>query len=414
MKYSRLLENIFSMVTLRAMEYIISFALVPYLLRVLGPAQYGAITFMQGIIGYFNLCITYGFNMTAPRNIAQAEKKDIPLLFSTYLWCMVLLWVIVTILFFIGYILLKSILPIHLDLPLFGAVYTSIIGLVIFPIWYFQGIQQMRYITILNMIGRISTMILIFILVKSPEDYVLAAFLQSCTSMFAGILCWKVIHDMTPGILHKPVWKEMKEAYKEGWQIFLSTLAINLYTTSDVVILGVFTDNTIVGYYSGADKLIKCIKKGVGAVNDAVYPYISKVMKESYERGIHFLRKQLLVYTICGSIGGITLYILSPWAIPILLGRQYIPSIGPLQIMAFVPLVVAMSNVMGYETMLPLGMEKIYSKILIAASVFNLVIIYPLISWDGANGTALAVLATETFVTCMMTLILWRKKILIN
>ena len=414
MKNSHLLENIFSMVTLRAMEYIIAFALVPYLLRALGPAQFGAIAFMQGIIGYFNLFITYGFYMTAPRNIAQAEKKDIPALFSTYFWCMTLLWVTVTALFFVGYTLLKLISPFVLDLPLFLAVYTSIIGLVIFPIWYFQGIQQMRYITILNMIVRFSTTALIFIFVKSPKDYVLAAFLLSCTPMFAGILSWKIIHDISPGILCLPVWTDIKNAFREGWQIFLSTLAINLYTTSDVVILGIFTNNTIVGYYSGADKLIKCIKKGVGAVNDAVYPYISKVMKESYERGIHFLRKQLLVYTICGSIGGITLYILSPWAIPILLGRQYIPSIGPLQIMAFVPLVVAMSNVMGYETMLPLGMEKIYSKILIAASVFNLVIIYPLISWDGANGTALAVLATETFVTCMMTLILWRKKILIN
>ena len=412
MKNGRLFENIFSMVTLRAMEYIISFALVPYLLRVLGPAQYGAIAFMQGIIGYFNLFITYGFNMTAPRNIAQAEKKDIPVLFSTYFGCMVLLWAAVTILFFLGYVLLKAILFIHIDLPLFFAVYTSVIGLVIFPIWYFQGIQQMRYITILNMIGRISTMVLIFILVKSPDDYVLAAFLQSCTSMFAGILCWKVIHDMSPGILHRPVWKNMKVAYKEGWQIFLSTLAINLYTTSDVVILGILTNNTIVGYYSGADKLINCIKRGVGAVNDAVYPYISKMMKESYEKGIHFLKKQLLVYTICGFIGGIALYILSPWVIPVLLGRQYLPSIGPLQIMAFVPLVVAMSNVMGYETMLPLGMEKIFSKVLIAASVFNLIIIYPLISWDGANGTALAVLATETFVTGMMAMILWKKKIL--
>lgn len=412
MKNGRLFENIFSMVTLRAMEYIISFALVPYLLRVLGPAQYGAIAFMQGIIGYFNLFITYGFNMTAPRNIAQAEKKDISVLFSTYFGCMVLLWAAVTILFFLGYVLLKAILFIHIDLPLFFAVYTSVIGLVIFPIWYFQGIQQMRYITILNMIGRISTMVLIFILVKSPDDYVLAAFLQSCTSMFAGILCWKVIHDMSPGILHRPVWKNMKVAYKEGWQIFLSTLAINLYTTSDVVILGILTNNTIVGYYSGADKLINCIKRGVGAVNDAVYPYISKMMKESYEKGIHFLKKQLLVYTICGFIGGIALYILSPWVIPVLLGRQYLPSIGPLQIMAFVPLVVAMSNVMGYETMLPLGMEKIFSKVLIAASVFNLIIIYPLISWDGANGTALAVLATETFVTGMMAMILWKKKIL--
>lgn len=82
--------------------------------------------------------------------------------------------------------------------------------------------------------------------------------------------------------------------------------------------------------------------------------------------------------------------------------------------MAFVPLVVAMSNVMGYETMLPLGMEKIYSKVLITASVFNLIIIYPLISWKGAEGTAFAVLCTETLVTTIMAVILWKKRILLR
>ena len=402
------------MVTLRAMEYILSFILVPYLLRILGPAQYGAIAFMQGIMGYFNICINYGFNMTAPRDIAQAKKEEIASLFSTFFWAMFFLWGGVTTIFFIGYGLLKILWSITLDLPLFFAVYTSIIGLVIFPIWYFQGIQQMRYITILNMVGRVSTMMMIFLFVKSPDDYVLAAFLLSCTPLFAGVLCWKVIYDISPGILQKPVWKNLKKAYREGWQIFLSTLAINLYTTSDVVILGILTNNTIVGYYSGADKLINCIKRAIGAVNDAVYPYISKVMQESYEKGIYFLKKQLMIYTICGMIGGVILYFVSPVGIPWLLGEKYIPSVGPLQIMAFVPLVVAMSNVMGYETMLPLGMESIYSHVLIAASVFNLVIIYPLISSWGAEGTSWAVLCTETFVTLMMAIILWKKQILLR
>lgn len=402
------------MVTLRAMEYILSFILVPYLLRVLGPAQYGAIAFMQGIIGYFSLCINYGFSLITPRDIAQAKESDIPRLFSAYFWAMVFLWLLVSVVFFAGYQLLLLVYPVTLDLPLFFAVYTSVIGLVIFPIWYFQGIQQMRYITILNLSGRMVTMLLLFLLVRSPDDYVMAAFLMSCTPLFAGLLSWKVIHDISPGILQKPAWQDLRAAYRDGWQIFVSSLAVNLYTTSDIVILGVLTNDTIVGYYSGADKLIGCIKQAVGAVNAAVYPYISKVMQESIERGLHFLKKQLLVYIVLGVLGGAVLCVLSPWGIPWLLGEKYIPSIAPLQVMAFVPLVVAMSNVMGYETMLPLGMEKLYSKVLISASVFNLIIIYPLISWNGAEGTAFAVLCTETFVTVVMAVILWKRRILLR
>lgn len=411
---NQLLENICSMVTLRAMEYILSFMLIPFLLRMLGPSSYGMIAFMQAIMGYFILCVSYGFNLMAPRDLAQADADEISRIFSMYFWSMVLLCVGVTVCFVPAYAFLGAAFSDGADWPLFFAVYTSVIGTVIFPVWYFQGIQQMLYITVLNFLGRTATMVGIFVFVRGPDDYVLAAFLLSCTSMFAGAFSWKFIYEIHPGILRRPVWADMKQAYRDGREIFLSLLASNLYTTSDVVILGVLTNPTVVGYYSGADKLITCIKQTVSAVNSAVYPYVSRVMRESKEEAFLFLRRQLLVYIVCGIIGGAVLYVISPWGVPFLLGERYIDSIGPLQIMAFVPLVVAMSNVMGYETMLPLGLEKIYSRVLIAASILNLMIIIPLISWGGAEGTAWAMLVTESFVTIAMAVVLWRRRILLR
>lgn len=414
MKRSKLTENIFSMVTLRAMEYILFFFMIPYLLRVLGPAQFGAIAFMQGIMGYFNFCINYSFGMTAPRDIAQSKELGLPRLFSAYFWAIFCLWIIVTTIFFVGYMIVQLVWPIEMDWLLFGATYTSIIGLVFFPIWYFQGIQKMRYITILNLTGRLGTMLGIFAFVKAPEDYVLAALLLSCTPLIAGFFCWFFIYRLAPGILCWPVWGDMRRVYKEGWQVFLSFVSINIYVTSDVVLLGILTNDVVVGYYSAAEKLINCVKRVIGSVNDAVYPYISRVMQESKMEAFCFLRRQLLIYTVCGIIGGAALYVLAPWGVPFLLGERYIDSIGPLQIMAFVPLVVAMSNVMGYETMLPLGMEKIYSRVLIVASILNLMIIIPLISWGGAEGTAWAMLVTESFVTIAMAVVLWRRRILLR
>ena len=411
---NQLFENICSMVILRAMEYILSFLLIPFLLRMLGPSSYGMIAFMQGVMGYFILCVSYGFNLMAPRDLAQAEPEEIPRIFSMYFWSMVFLCAGVTMCFVPAYAILGMAFSGGADWLLFWAVYTSVIGTVIFPVWYFQGIQQMLYITALNFLGRMATMVGIFLFVREPEDYVLAAFLLSCTSMFAGALSWKFIYEIHPGILRRPVWADMKRAYREGREIFLSSLASNLYTTSDVVILGVLTNPTVVGYYSGADKLISCIKQTVSAVNSAVYPYISRIMRESRGEALRFLRRQLLVYTVCGVVGGAVLYVISPWGVPFLLGERYIDSIGPLQIMAFVPLVVAMSNVMGYETMLPLGMEKIYSRVLISASILNLAIIFPLISWGGAEGTACAMLVTETFVTVVMAAVLWRRRLLLR
>ena len=73
--------------------------LVPYLLRTLGPANYGAIAFMQGIAAYYNLFIDFGFNLTAPRKLARSPVEGIPHIFSIFMWSKVLLLVIVTVAF---------------------------------------------------------------------------------------------------------------------------------------------------------------------------------------------------------------------------------------------------------------------------------------------------------------------------
>ena len=78
---ANLYNNIFSMGTLRALEYILAFILVPYLLRVLGPSNFGAVVFMQGLMGYLVLVVNYGFNLTAPRALARADEEDISFVF---------------------------------------------------------------------------------------------------------------------------------------------------------------------------------------------------------------------------------------------------------------------------------------------------------------------------------------------
>lgn len=413
-KHNSLIENIFSMLTLRGLEYILSFLLVPYLLRVLGPANFGAVAFMQGVIVYFNLFIDYGFNLTAPRALARASQNEISILFSTFMWAKLILLVIISVIFCFILWMADSLQLIEIDWHLFGAVYITVIGNVFFPVWFFQGIQQMRYITIINLIGRTFSILCIFVFVSSADDYILAAFFQSFTPFAAGILSLALIAHKFSGIFCRPNLGKIKQAFKEARQIFISNLAISLYTSTDIVLLGLLTNNTIVGYYSGADKLLNCIKRGISAINDAIYPYISQMFKRDYPKAISFLKKQLLVYAIGGTVGGIVILAGAPVVIPWLLGNQYIHSIRPLQIMAFVPLIVSFSNIFGYETMLPLGMEKIYSRILLLASTLNIAIIIPFIMLYQENGVSAAILITELFVTVIMGIVLRKKDILLH
>ena len=188
------------------------------------------------------------------------------------MWSKVLLLVIVTVAFGILLWGADRIGIISLNPYLFAAIYTAVIGNVLFPVWFFQGIQEMRYITTINLLGRFFCILGIFTLVNTEADFVLAAFLQSCTPCIAGFLSLILISRRYRGAWRCPAFQEIRSAVKEAKQIFISNLAISLYTNTDIIVLGILTNDTVVGYYSGADKLLNCIKRGVSAVNDAVYP----------------------------------------------------------------------------------------------------------------------------------------------
>lgn len=121
----------------------------------------------------------------------------------------------------------------------------------------------------------------------------------------------------------------------------------------------------------------------------------------------------MMVYVAGGIVGGMILLFGAPLFIPWLLGSKYVASILPLQIMSFVPFMVALSNIFGYETMLPFGMEKIYSRILVLASFVNLVIIGPFVWIYQESGVSMAMFITETFITIVQGYVLHKRRILL-
>ena len=165
MRIQKLLENIISLATIKGLEYILAFITFPYLVRVLQVEQYGLIIFAQSVIQYFVLFTDYGFNLLGPREIAKhdsiAERGTV---FGNVFFAKLFLLLLSTIVFVIGLILLKNYS--NVDHYLYCIFYLMVIGNVLFPVWFFQGIQQMRYITLVNVVANIIRVAGIFVLVK--------------------------------------------------------------------------------------------------------------------------------------------------------------------------------------------------------------------------------------------------------
>ncbi|MCI7540337.1 MAG: flippase [Veillonellaceae bacterium] len=400
----QLSANIVSLFILKGAEYIVTFITLPYLLRVLGPAGYGSIVFCQTIMNYGNLVVDYGFNLTAPRDIAKDEPAAIPQDFAAILGAKCLLLFGATVVILLGLAIFRN----HIDALLVLACLPALVGGALFPIWYFQGIQQMRFITIFNIVARTCSVIGIFAFVREAGDVYAAAVLLSVTPLVAGVLSLAMIARRQPHFFRRPTLAAIREKFRDGWDIFLSTLFINLYTNSNVFILGLLTNETCVGYYAAASKLIEAVKGLLMPISNAIFPHVSAMVKDARDDAIRFLRKAVKV------IGGFALVlsvIVCLFAAPItrlIMGDAYDASIRVLRIISFLPFIIGLSNIFGIQTMVAFSMQRLFSRILMASAAVNFLLVFPLVwAWQEI-GMAITVVCVETFVTVTMYIALRR------
>ena len=406
----KLTENFLSLSVLQGLNYLLPLITLPYLVRVLGPEKYGLVAFAQAFIAYFGILTDYGFNLSATREISiQRENKEkISAIFSSV---MLIKFVFLILSFILMSVLVFSIHKFRNEWLLYFLTFGTVLGQVLFPIWFFQGIERMKYITWLNIIAKTIFTVLVFVLIHQKTDYVYVPFLGALGTIISGILALGIIRKHFKVNFHLPSKNEVIHQLREGWYIFISTVAISLYSISNTFILGLFASNTIVGYYSGAEKIINAVQGLLSPISQTIYPHISKIASESKERALKFLQKITILIGSSSFVLSLLIFLLAEVVVKILLGGQYLESIKVLRILSFLPFIVGLSNIFGIQTMLTFDYKKAFSNILIIASLINITLAFILVPFFFHIGIAFAVLISETFVTIVMFVYLQRKGI---
>lgn len=406
----RLLGNMASLFTLQGANYALPLVTLPYLVRVLGPEKFGLIAFAQAFIQYFVVATDYGFNLSATRDVA-IHRED-PQKLAEIIAAVMTIKIILALAGAIVLAFLVWLVPtFRQHWMLYSVVYLTVLGATLFPTWLFQGLERMRDITWMNVGARLTTTACIFIFVQAPSDFVTAGAIQSAPVALAAIPAWAVLRRSHHVQLRLPRLAIIYEQLKNGWHVFLSTAAINVYTSSNTFVLGLIAGPAAVGYFSAANKLIQAVQGLLTPITQALYPHISALVVRSRAEALTFIRKILKwIVPIAFALSGLVLSAAGP-LVTLILGSQYGPSISVLAWLAFLPFIIALSNVFGIQTMLTFGMNQLFSRILIASAGLNLLLIVPLAWRFGADGAAISMLCTEIFVTTSMAWMLHRRGI---
>lgn len=406
----RLITNFLSLASMQGLNFILPLVTLPYLLQVVGPGKFGLISFAQALIQYFILFTDYGFNLVATKEISlnRENKKKLSVIFSTV---MVVRSILLIFSFLVLIILILFIPKFQKDSIIYLLTFGMVVGNVMFPIWFFQGIEHMKVISLLNIVSKLIFTIGIFVFVKNETQFLYVPILNSLGYIAIGFIgLYLVIFRYRIQIL-KPSIEDIKHQLKEGWDIFVSNLVTSLYTTSNIFILGFFASNTIVGYYSSAEKVVKAIASVVGPLIQTVYPFLAKALNESKQAALNMINKIFYLISIVMGILSLFVGVFAEDIVNIALGPEYQSTIPLLQILAALPLILGWASVFGILTMINFDYKKELSRIYIFSGILSIILMALLIPTFEEVGTAWNAILTEAFATLLMAIFLWRKGI---
>ncbi len=407
---NQLASNIVSLYALQGLNYIIPLVVLPYLVRHLGMEEYGLVAFSQAFAQYFVIFTDYGFNFSATRSIAQS-RKDIRAIRSTVLE----VFLIKTAILIIGLILLAImalVLPrMRHDVPYFLLAFIGVLGNVLFPQWYFQGIERMQYISVYTGIAKVVSTAFLFLLVHGPSDGLWAVAILSSGPLIAGVMgIWTVLREI--GIeFERPSGQSLRATLADGWHVFVGTASVCLYTNTNVFMVGLLAGNTQAGYFSAAEKLIRGMAGTLGPITQALYPRISALAASSRDAALSLVSKSLLWVSGASILFSIGIFFLAKFITTLLFGASGAGSYPVIRSIAALPFLIAVNNVLGIQTMLTFGLDRQFSWILLLSGLFNVAAGIALIHSMGAQGAGISVFLTETIISVAMLVVLWRNGI---
>ena len=412
-RYRELIENFFSLSILNALNVMLPLLTLPYILHVVGKANYGAYSYVYAIVQYVILFSTYGFNFSATKQISQ-NRDDVTAVTRIYNAVTVCKGLIALVLS-IGLLLMSRwVFKDSVGTWMFIYGLGMVVGDVFTPVWLFQGMEKMKFMTIVNASSKILFTILIFLLVRVSDDYQLLIFLNSCGYLLAGILSLILVRRQFHLRLHLSTWKDIRMQLKEGSAVFGSTFGMNLYRNANIIILKQFVADDVVGLYSAAEKVVKGFQSLISPAAQALFPHLSLRFKgQPVNEQMRLLRKVSLPFTAVVVAITIGVYLFAPLISDILCGKEFVACVPLIRIMTLVILFGEINYLVGIVGLINMDGQRYFFQSVIVTGVFSVVFMLLMTPRWGGEAAAWAMSLSEMllFLLCIFSIYRINKRV---
>ena len=369
----RLSENFLALSSLQLINYVLPLFLIPLIIKALGVEGFGVYAFIFAIATYGMAFADYGFDLSATYHISlhKNNSQKINEIFSSVLWIKLFL-----ALFFLLILTLAvySIDKLYLYKEFIFLSYGMVLGNVLLPLWYFQGIEKMRFILYLNGFLKFTFFILVILFIKTEEDLDLLILLHSSTSLMVGFLGLYIAIKYFNIKIFRVDNRDILFYLKDGWYIFTSKIAVIFYGNFSTIIVGFYTSPLILGYYALTIKILGAIGNLLDPLSRVAYPYLLTLYQSSNQ---NFIKRNMQLSVIIFSIMVPLSFIVYLYAREILeiISQKEITELN-VQLLKIASLLLIVYPYASQFTNILVSIKesKTLNKILISTAILNLIL----------------------------------------
>lgn len=379
-----LLENFLSLSFLQIAGYVFPIVTLPYLARVIGVEGFGEIAFAASIVMYFQTIADWGFNYTATRDVAKNREdiKYVSYIFTKILVARIILMIICAI---IIAILIYSIPYLYERRVILWLTFLYIPGYIMFPEWFFQAMERMKYITILNVLSKLLFTALIFVIIRNKEDYIYQPVLTALGFVVSGLISLWFIFKKFRIILIPINISDVLYEIRKSANMFICLFLPNLYTNLSVILLGSFGSSVITGIYSSGKKFIDLGDQFFNVLSRTFYPFLARRIDKHdlYIKLSGFLSLISCIFLFAGADLLVTIFY-TP---------EFSKSVNIIRIMSLSPIAIFLMNTYGTNYLVLVGKENILRNIITCCSIGGVIITIFSIYYYSYIGAAISVMA---------------------
>jgi len=395
-KYFGLAENFISYFLFKAADALIPLVVIKYLIDTVTFDNYGIYAFAYALIFYFQNVIQFGFDLSAVRTISliREDKKKLTQVYSDVFTSQIYL----SLISFIVLALLILFVPIIAkNYIVYCFFYILLIGELLFPMWFFLGMEKMRFMTIVNVISKLTFALLCILLIKTESQYIYISLYHSIGFLLSGIIA-QIIVFRKFGIRFKfSKFSVVKSTIKDAWSAFLSMVSPSIYHNSSIFLVGVYGLPSYTGIIEIGTKVLGAFKILITVMTNVLFPFLNR--NESQRVTTRYL------FLSFGFLLSLTMYFFSGFLIELWLGidDNSIEVIKVVKLLSPCPFLSSVVAAFGINGLMILKKDRLYSRLIFIGAFLGLMVALILIPNYHYIGGAIAIVTALTIIASLVS-----------